>query len=104
MHSNQFKGVYYPLFYTTEVNDVILGDFEVFAHDWLLCTYDMSTKEERTIINDKAALEALYEQYKDDIWMFYNARYDVYITSSLRVKTVLPTHVYLIIFNSIISM
>lgn len=62
---------------------MILGDFEVFAHDWLLCTYDMSTREERTIINDKAALEALYEQYKDDIWMFYNARYDVYILKAI---------------------
>lgn len=59
---------------------MIFYDFEVFENDWLVVMTDMKTQEEHVIINDKKALEKIYREHKDDIFVGYNNRhYDQYI-------------------------
>lgn len=63
---------------------MIFADFEVFAHDWLLCAIDPIKKQEYIIVNDKSELERLYKKYKKDIWVTYNGRnYDQYILKGI---------------------
>lgn len=55
-------------------------DFEVFKYDWLVVIINPVRKTVAKIVNDKDALEAYYEEHKDEIWIGYNnRRYDQYI-------------------------
>ena len=55
-------------------------DFEVFKEDWLCVIFDLVNEKEHVIVNDKEALERLYNKHKDDIWIGYNIRnYDQWI-------------------------
>lgn len=59
-------------------------DFEVFKYDWLVCVCDPIERKWTVIYNNKAGLEAFYEQHKDDIWIGYNSRsYDQYILKAI---------------------
>lgn len=59
---------------------MIFYDFEVFKHDWLVVAIDPKEPEPYVIINNKAALEKLYSQYKADVWVGFNSRnYDQWI-------------------------
>lgn len=63
---------------------MLVYDFEVFKHDWLVVILDLSTKKETVIVNDVEALRALYDKFKRDIWIgFNNKSYDQYIFKSI---------------------
>lgn len=63
---------------------MLFFDFEVFKHDWLVVAIDPVEKKEFVIVNDKARLEQIYKQYKNDIWVGYNCRnYDQYILKGI---------------------
>lgn len=63
---------------------MIIGDFEVFAKDWLLVAQDVDTGLETVVINDPEALRKLHAEHKDDIWLFYNGRnYDQWIFKAI---------------------
>lgn len=61
---------------------MIFFDTEVFAHDWLLVTFD---GEEFTYIeNDRELLQQYYQKHKDDLWIGYNCKgYDQYIIKAI---------------------
>ena len=59
---------------------MLFYDFEVFKHDWLVVILDMVAQKEHVIINDRAQLEKLYNEQKNNIWVGFNSRhYDQYI-------------------------
>lgn len=59
---------------------MIFYDFEVFKYDWLVVAIDPNEPEPYAIINNKKALEKLYRQYKNDVWVGFNSRnYDQWI-------------------------
>lgn len=59
---------------------MLVYDFEVFKYDWLVLILDLTTKKETVIINDVKALQAMYDKFKNDIWIgFNNKSYDQYI-------------------------
>lgn len=63
---------------------MLVYDFEVFQHDWLVVVLDMSKKQEHVIINNKSELEKLYEENKSNIWIGFNSRhYDQFILKSI---------------------
>lgn len=63
---------------------MIVFDFEVFAHDWVLVAIDPVNREEYVIHNNKSELMSLYERFKSDIWVGFNNRnYDNYILKGI---------------------
>lgn len=63
---------------------MLFYDFEVFKYDWLVVIMDMTEKKEHVIINDKEALEKLYREKVNDIWVGFNSRnYDQYILKGI---------------------
>lgn len=63
---------------------MIIYDFEVFKHDWLICYLDCDTRTMHHIINDKSAFESLYSKYKNTVWVGYNSRqYDTWIAKAI---------------------
>lgn len=55
-------------------------DFEVFQNDWLCVIISPTLKKETVIINDKQALLAYYDKYKNEIFVGYNIRnYDQWV-------------------------
>lgn len=63
---------------------MLFYDFEVFKHDWLVVAIDPVMKKEFVIVNSKAELEQLYNNYRNDIWVGYNSRnYDQYILKAI---------------------
>lgn len=63
---------------------IIVYDFEVFKHDWMVCWLDTQTKKIHHIVNDKAKFEKFYEYYKYRIWVGYNSRgYDQWIAKAI---------------------
>lgn len=59
---------------------MLFYDFEVFKYDWLVVIKDVSNHKKHVIINDMKALEDIYDQYVNDIWVGFNNRhYDQYI-------------------------
>lgn len=61
---------------------MIFFDIEVFAHDWLLVTFD--GKEFTYIENDRELLQQYYQDHKHDLWIGYNCKgYDQYIIKAL---------------------
>lgn len=63
---------------------MIIFDFEVFCHDWLVVAMDMTAKKEHVIINNPKELEELYEANKNDIWVGFNSNhYDQYILKGI---------------------
>ena len=44
---------------------MIIFDFEVFCHDWLVVAMDMTAKKEHVIINNPKELEELYEKWEE---------------------------------------
>lgn len=61
---------------------MIFFDTEVFAHDWLLVTFD--GKEFTYIENDRELLQQYYEKHKNDLWIGYNCKgYDQYIIKAI---------------------
>ena len=63
---------------------MLIYDFEVFKHDWLLVAVDVEAEDEHVIVNDSRELRNLYQDHKDDIWVGFNSRnYDVYIMKAL---------------------
>lgn len=59
---------------------MIFYDFEVFYKNWLVVAIDPSEPEPYVIIDNKRALEKLYRQYKNDVWVGFNSRnYDQWI-------------------------
>ena len=62
----------------------IFFDFEVFLRDWLVVCIDPIKQKEHVIVNDKDKLLALYNEYRNDIWVGYNCRnYDQYILKAI---------------------
>lgn len=52
--------------------------------DWLVVVMDMNNHQEHDIINDTEALEKLYQEHKNDIWVGFNSRhYDQYILKGI---------------------
>lgn len=63
---------------------MLFYDFEVFRYDWLVVIMDMAAKKEIVIVNDKAALEKLYREKVNDIWVGFNSRgYDQWILKGI---------------------
>lgn len=63
---------------------ILFYDFEVFKYDWLVVIMDMTEKKEHTIINDREALEKLYREKVNDIWVGFNSRgYDQWILKGI---------------------
>lgn len=59
---------------------MIVWDFEVYKHDWMVCWLDVETKKMHSIVNDKEKLEKFYKYYNKRIWVGYNSRhYDQWI-------------------------
>lgn len=63
---------------------MIVYDFEVLKHDWLVAYLDTSTRQMHSIINDADEFEKFYEKYKDEVWVGYNSRgYDQWIAKAI---------------------
>lgn len=63
---------------------MIFYDFEVFKKDWLVVAIDPKESIPYVIINNKRALEKLYRQYKNDVWVGFNSRnYDQWILKGI---------------------
>ena len=63
---------------------MLFYDFEVFKYDWLVVVIHMTEKKEYVIVNDRAALEKLYQDNVNDIWTGFNSRhYDQYILKGI---------------------
>lgn len=63
---------------------MLFYDFEVFKEDWLVVVIDMMNKKEHVIINNPAALEKLYKDNANEIWVGFNSRhYDQYILKGI---------------------
>lgn len=61
---------------------MIFFDMEVFAHDWLLVTFN--GKDFTYIENDTKLLQQYYQDHKHDLWVGYNCKgYDQYVIKSL---------------------
>lgn len=61
---------------------MIFFDTEVFAHDWLLVTFD--GKDFTYIENDRELLQQYYQDHKHDLWIGYNCKgYDQYIIKAI---------------------
>lgn len=78
---NKGEGSPFPLYFYEKGYGVMqFYDFEVFKYDWLVVIYDILNREEHVIVNDREALEKLYKQFQNDIWVGFNNRhYDQYI-------------------------
>lgn len=64
--------------------EILFYDFETFKYDWLVVAIDPGEPLPYVIINNRQALQNLYEQYKNDIWVGFNSRnYDQYIIRSI---------------------
>ena len=63
---------------------MIIYDFEVFKHDWMICWLDTETRKLHHIVNDKHMFEKFYEHYKHRIWVGYNSRgYDQWVAKAI---------------------
>ena len=66
---------------------MIFYDFEVFKYNWLIVAIDPEDDEfykPYIIWDDPEALEELYNNYKEDIWVGFNSRhYDQYILKTI---------------------
>lgn len=63
---------------------ILVYDFEVFKHNWILCWLDCKTRELHFIHDNKKQLEQFYEYYKNEIWIGYNSRnYDIWIAKAI---------------------
>jgi DNA polymerase len=63
---------------------MLFYDFEVFSHDWLVVVMDMTKQEKHVIVNDKNALEKLYNDNQNEIWTGFNSNhYDQYILKGI---------------------
>lgn len=63
---------------------MIFADLEVYKYDWIFHGINPITRQEYSIVNDRARLTQLYEDYKNDIWVAYNGRdYDQYILKAI---------------------
>lgn len=63
---------------------MLFYDFEVFLKNWLVVVMDMTARKEHVIMDDPQALEKLYQEKKNDIWVGFNSRhYDQYILKGI---------------------
>lgn len=63
---------------------IIIYDFEVFKHLWMICWLDTETRKLHHIVNDKELFEKMYDHYKDTVWIGYNSRnYDQWIAKAI---------------------
>lgn len=63
---------------------MIIYDFEVFKHDWLVCYLDTKTKKVHSIVNDLEKFKQFYDSFKKQIWVGYNSRgYDQWVAKAL---------------------
>lgn len=63
---------------------LIFADFEVFTHDWIGVFINPIERTETVIVNDVDKLKKLYNDNKNNIFVFYNGRqYDQYIFKGL---------------------
>lgn len=63
---------------------MLFYDFEVFKFNNLIVAIDPEKDKPYVIWDDPEALERLYSQYKEDIWVGFNSRhYDQYILKSI---------------------
>lgn len=63
---------------------MLVADFEVFKHNWMMVAYDLVNQEKIEVIDDRNKLLKIYEKYKDDLWVFYNGRsYDQWIFKAI---------------------
>ena len=53
---------------------MLFYDFEVFKYNWLVVVMDMAARKKHVIIDDPDALEKLYKEKINDIWVGYNSR------------------------------
>lgn len=67
-----------------DVKKMLFYDFEVFKEDWMVVILDMGKKQQHVIMNDPEALEKLYSENINDIWVGFNSRhYDQYILKGI---------------------
>lgn len=63
---------------------MLVYDFEVVKHDWLVVVLDLLNKTEHTIVNNRDELINLYEKHKSSIWVGFNSRhYDQFIFKAI---------------------
>lgn len=63
---------------------MLIYDFEVYKHNWMLSWLDTETRKMHTIYDDKEMMEKFYNYYKDRIWIGYGSRnYDIYIAKAI---------------------
>lgn len=63
---------------------MLVYDFEVFKHDWLVVIADLENEKEIHFINDSNGLRSFYESHKNDLWVGFNSRnYDSFIMRAI---------------------
>lgn len=63
---------------------MIIYDFEVFKHDWLVVFMDLMNRRTHVIINDPVKLLHFYKQHSNSIFIGFNSRnYDQYIFKAI---------------------
>jgi hypothetical protein len=63
---------------------MIVYDFEVTKHDWLICFLDTETRKMYEIVNNVEHFRKFYDYYKHRIWVGYNSRgYDQWIAKAI---------------------
>lgn len=63
---------------------MIFVDFEVFSNNWMLVGIDPFNRREYVLVDDREALEQMYREYKNDIFVGYNIRnYDQWIFKAI---------------------
>jgi len=63
---------------------MLVVDFEVLKHDWMMCYLDLNTRQMHSIINDVPKIKRFYEKYKDQVMIGYNIRgYDSWILKAI---------------------
>ena len=63
---------------------MIILDFEVFKHDWMIYWLDTNEQQGYFIVNDRDKLIRFYNEYKDHIMIGYNINfYDKYIMQGI---------------------
>lgn len=63
---------------------MLVYDFEVYRHNWVLSWLDTETRKMHTIHDSQEMMEKFYNHYKDRIWVGYNSRgYDVWIAKAI---------------------
>lgn len=79
---------------------MLVFDFEVFKHDWLVVFKDTTSGEYTTIVNDRVSLHKFYTEHRKDLYVgFNNKSYDNIIFRAI-MSGINPYEVSKVLFNT----